>query len=75
MFQVVSKLKLLKKELKSLNRSEFANIQQRAQDAKAQLLDCQEFNRSNPSSADWNSEKQLFKKFYILSAAEKSFLK
>lgn len=74
-FKLVHKLKILKKELKKLNKSNWADVSIRAKEAKAQLLKAQEDVANQPlNSALLEEEIAEGRSFSIAARAEESFL-
>ncbi|XP_074296921.1 uncharacterized protein LOC141627584 [Silene latifolia] len=76
MFRIVKKLKLLKSNLKRLNRGLFSNIERNADVAYKLLVDCQlslQKDKSNKELMD--KERELRQSYYMLAAAREDFLR
>lgn len=75
MFQIVTKLKGLKHELKGLNRSQFTDIETSASVAQAALADLQKKLSDDPTNCVISqAERQLAKECVILQQAKNEFL-
>ncbi|KAL9224822.1 hypothetical protein vseg_000822 [Gypsophila vaccaria] len=76
MFQLVSKLKILKGPLKKLNHQRFSNVEVEASHAKTQLTTVQELLQKDPSNLRLLEEEKEATQYYSLMAkARDSFLR
>ncbi|XP_070030434.1 uncharacterized protein [Nicotiana sylvestris] len=75
MFQIVKKLKLLKRKLRELNSQYFSNIEQTTKVDRQALKQVQERLQADPSNPDLQEEEhEKYKKFRELSYLAKMFL-
>lgn len=75
MFQLYSKLKSLKKELKKLKREKFFEISNRVQEARVALEGVQAELQRRPTNEVFKIEKLATKKYLQLCRDEESFFK
>ncbi|XP_019241968.1 PREDICTED: uncharacterized protein LOC109222008 [Nicotiana attenuata] len=67
MFQVVKKLKLLKRELKDLHRNNFSNIIEEAAEDRNNLRRCQEALQQDPLNAALQEEEKIMGEKFRMS--------
>ncbi|XP_074303836.1 uncharacterized protein LOC141638331 [Silene latifolia] len=76
MFRVVKKLKLLKSDLKELNRGLFSDIERNADVAYNLLVDCQLSLQQDKTNKDlMDKERYLRQSYYLMAAAKEDFLR
>lgn len=76
MFQVITKLKRLKRKLKDLNEVYFSDISRRVKMARQKMENAQLHLQSNPTYLDaFRMEKELVQEYSFLRHDEESFLR
>lgn len=74
MFSLSNKLKLLKNELRDINREYYSDLENRVSEAHSTLIECQNLLLAHPSHLLANREKESHKIWHTLALAEERFL-
>lgn len=69
------KLKIIKRDLKNLNKDNFSNIQDRVRDANSLLKIAQVNSLNDPSSENFKEEKELHDRWEFLRTIEESYFR
>ena len=74
MYSLSKKLKLLKTEIKEINREHFSDLENRVREAHSNLISCQNQVLANPTVLLAAQEKEAQSKWLTLALAEEHFL-